>query len=300
MKFLRLLLCLILTSSAIVAQELNCVVKVNDTQVEGSEKRVFKTLERAVFEFMNNRRWTSDVYKPEERIECSIFINVTERVSTDQFKATIQISARRPVYNSSYYSTTFNHFDEDFDFQYLEYAPLDFNVNSHMSDLTSVLGFYAYMIIGFDYDSYAMKGGTVHFQNAQKIVNNAQISGLNGWKAFDGDKTRYWMVENILNDFFAPLRECQYNYHRNGFDMLSQNIEQGRKQIIISLQKLEPIHNSRPSSFIMQVFFNAKSDEVVHLMSEALPAEQNNIKNLLTKIDPGNTSKYQNIGKNDR
>ena len=287
---------LVLPGPAVKAQELNCSVQINADQIQGTQDRVFETLEKAVFEFMNNRAWTDDIFKDHERIECGIFITLKERVSTNRYKGTIQISSRRPVYGSSYHSPMFNYFDADVEFEYLEFAPLDFNISTHMNNLTSILGFYAYMIIGLDYDAFSLKGGTPYFQNAQKIVNNAQGAPEKGWKAFEGDKNRYWMVENILNDFFSPLRECLYYYHLKGLDTFHKDIDGGRKIVVSSLQGLQKIHNARPSSFALQFFFNAKADEVVNIFSEALPGEQQQMRVLLTKIDPGNSSKYDNIG----
>jgi hypothetical protein len=282
---------------ALFAQELNCIVKINADQIQGTQDRVFETLEKALFEFMNNRRWTTDNFKDNERIECSIFITLSERVSNNRYKGTIQINSRRPVYGSSYYSPMFNFFDGDLEFEYLEFAPLDFNISTNLDNLTSVMAFYAYLIIGLDYDSYSLQGGTPYYQLAQRIVNNAQGAPEKGWKAFESDRNRYWMAENLLNDFFSPLRECLYNYHLKGFDTFHKDVDAGRKTVLNSLQGLQKIHNVRPSSFALQFFFNAKSDEVVNLLSEALPGEQQQMQVLLTKIDPGNAAKYEKIGK---
>lgn len=287
----------LLTWQASRAQELNCVVKVNAKQIVGTQTRVFETLEKAIYQFMNNTRWTSDQYKVEERVECQILINLNERVSQNRFKGTIQVSSRRPVYNASIYSTMFNYQDENLEFNYVEFTPLEFNINSDLNNLTSVLAFYAYMILGLDYDSFSLKGGTTHFQNAQKVVGNAQSSQFQGWKAFESDRNRYWMVENILNDFYSPVRTCLYDYHLNGMDVLVSDVDAGRQKVLASLSSLERIHNSRPSSFVMQYFFNAKSDEIINLFSEAPAPEQQQVKRLLIKIDPGNSSKYENIGK---
>ena len=278
------------------AQELYCVVKVNAKQIQGTETRIYENMEKDIYEFMNNTRWTTDVFKAEERIECSIFITLNNR-NSNIFSGTIQISSRRPVYNTSYYSTMFNHFDEFFSFSYTEFAPLEFNQNSHISNLTSVLAFYAYIIIGLDYDSYELKGGSKYLDLAQKIVNNAQSEPSEGWKAFESDKNRYWLAENLNNDFYSPIRECYYNYHFKGLDLMQQNTDEGRKVISTALNGLEKIHQARPSSYIMKVFFNAKADEVINIFSEGLPPERNQISVLCTKLDPGNAAKYDKIVK---
>lgn len=277
-----------------MAQELNCIVTVNAKQIRTTETRIFESLQKDVYEFMNNTKWTSDAFKPEERIECSIFITLNER-NSNLFSGTIQVTARRPVYNSSYHSTLFNHLDESFTFTYIEFAPLEFNKNTHMTNLTSVLAFYAYIIIGLDYDSFSLKGGAEALDQALKIVNNAQAEQSEGWKAFESDRNRYWIAASLNDNFYAPLRDCYYNYHYKGLDMMQQNTELGRKNITNALNGLEKIHQARPSSFIMKVFFNAKADEVINIYSEALPAEKNQISTLCTTLDPGNAAKYDKI-----
>ena len=284
----------ILFPIVIQAQELNCVVKINAKQIQGTETRIYENMEKDIYEFMNNTKWTKDIFKEEERIECSIFITLNTR-SSNIFEGTIQISSRRPVYNSSYYSTMFNHLDEDFRFTYTEFSPLDYNENSHLTNLTSVLAFYAYIVIGLDYDSYSLKGGKQYLDRALKIVNNAQGETSEGWKAFESDRNRYWMAQNLNDDFFSPLRECIYNYHRNGLDKMQQDTDLGRKNILDALTGLEKIHQARPSSFIMKVFFNAKADEVVNIFKGGLPPEKNQASVLFTKLDPGNAAKYDKI-----
>ncbi len=276
------------------AQELNCVVKVNYQQIQGTETRVFEAMEKDIYNFMNNTKWTKDVFSNEERIECSIFITLGTR-NQNQYDATIQVSSRRPVYNSSYYSTLLNHLDEDFSFMYSEFAPLEFNKNSHITNLTSVLAFYAYIIIGLDYDSFSQKGGNPYLDQALKIVNNAQSEISEGWKAFQSDRNRYWLANALNDNFYDPLRDCYYTYHMQGLDMMQQNPDQGRKNIVSALNGLNKIHQARPSSFIMKVFFNAKVDEVVNIFSEGTPQEKNQMSVLCTTLDPGNSQKYDKI-----
>lgn len=276
------------------SQELNCVVQVNSKQIQGTETRVFENMEKDIYEFMNNTKWTSEIFKNEERIECSMFITLSNR-NNNLYEGTIQISARRPVYNSSYYSTMFNHLDENFTFTYTEFAPLEFNKNSHLTNLTSVLAFYAYIIIGLDYDSFELRGGDKYLDQAQKIVNNAQGEQSEGWKAFESDRNRYWLANALNDNFYLPIREAYYNYHMKGLDQMQQNPDLGRKNIVTALQGLDKVHQARPSSFLMRVFFNAKVDEVVNIFSEAPPAEQNEISMLCTKINPGNAQKYDKI-----
>lgn len=277
-------------------QELNCAVQVLSPQIQGTtDKRILETLQSSIFEFMNNTKWTKDVFQLDERIECSITITVNEKLSTDEFRGTIQIQSRRPVFKSSYNSTLFNWSDNDFQFKYLEYQAMDFSETVHMSNLTSVLAYYAYVIIALDYDSFALNGGTPFFQKAQTIVNNASNAPEKGWKGFEGTKNRYWLIENTMNPIFAPLRECMYVYHRNGLDLLVSDKDGARNTVAESIKLLQRVHRDRPGSFNLQLFFNAKSDELVNIFSISYPDEKSKVVNMLAEIDPGNANKYQKI-----
>lgn len=267
----------------------------NHSQIQGSDKSIFEAMQKAIFEFMNNRKWTNHVYKNAERIECSIFINITEQVSTNQFKATIQVQSSRTIYKTSYQSTLLNHLDKDFEFKFNEFDPLEYSENSFLNNLTSVLAYYANICIAMDYDSFSLLGGTKYLQKAQAIVGNAQGAQEPGWKAFEGERNRYWLVENFLHKNYAPLRECIYRYHRKGFDIMAENTNKGREEVYSSLLLLDRVYERKPGSFQLQVFFNAKSNEIVELFSEGLPKEKTGITNLLTKIDPNNLSKYNKI-----
>ena len=294
-KYLILVLLILIVAPA-KAQELNCVVTVNSRQIEGSEKTTFQAMERSIREFVNNRRWTNDVFKTTERIECSILINLTEQLSQGEFKGSIQITASRPIYGTSYNTTLFNHNDGDFQFRFQQFDVLDFSQTAHLSNLTSVLAYYIYIIIGLDYDSFSLKGGTPYFQKALAIVNNAQGAQELGWKAFESSTNRYWLVENMLDTRFSPLRVCMYKYHREGFDILSEKTDEGRGKVTEALQELAKVHQAVPNSFNLRVFFNAKSEEIIKLYStKAFPEEKTRIVNLLNQIDPANTNRYAKI-----
>ena len=287
---------LVLISVPAFAQELNCQVQVLSPQIQGTaEKRILQTLETSVFEFMNNTKWSKDVFQLDERIECTITITISDKISTDEYKGTIHVQARRPVYMSSYNSTLLNWNDNDFQFKYLEYQAMDFSETVHMSNLTSVLAYYAYVILGMDYDSFSLNGGTPFFQKAQTIVNNASNAPEKGWKGFEGTKNRYWLIDNMMNPIFAPLRECMYVYHRTGLDILVSDKDAGRSSISESLNLLQRVHRDRPGSFNLQLFFNAKSDELVNIFSVSYPDEKSKVVNILTEIDPANSNKYQKI-----
>ena len=277
------------------SQELNCEVEVNASQIQLSDKRIFETLETEIFSFMNTTKWTDDQFTFDERIECSIFINITERVSNERFKATIQVQSRRPVYNSSYNSVVLNILDRDFEFTYLEYQAFEFSVNTFSTNLTSVLAYYAFVIIAFDYDTFSEEGGTPYFRLAQTVVNNAQTTSEAGWRAFDGDRNRYWLVENILSQTFNPLRKTAYTYHRKALDTMTEDMESATGTILKSLEDLKTIHSIKPSSYNMQVFFRAKVDELVNIFSKATNPQKAQFLQLVNKIDPANGKKYQKI-----
>lgn len=298
MKKLVVFVLVIMAFGRATAQELNCQVQVVSPQIQGTtEKRIFENLQKAVFEFMNNTKWTTDIYSIEERINCSMFINVTEKISNDEYKATLQIQSTRAVFKSSYNTVLLNHNDADFQFRYIEFQPMDFTINQHMSNLTSVLAYYAYVILAMDYDSFSLKGGQPWWQKAQTIVANAQNTVEKGWKSSESTKNRYWLVENMLQPLFEPMRTCIYKYHRLGFDVMYADVAEGRAAVLEALQGLEAIHNQRPLSFPLQIFFNAKSDEIVKLFSGGLQEEKSKVVPLLQKIDPGHGLVYQNINR---
>ena len=280
-------------------QELNCNVQVISQQIQGTNKQVFETMQTAIFEFMNNKVWTNHVYAPEERIECNILINFSEQISADEFKGTIQVQSRRPVYNSSYNTVLLNYMDNNFHIRYVEYEPLEFNENTFTSNLTSILAFYAYMIIGLDYDSFGFEGGTEFFNMAERVVNNAQNAPQKGWKAFDAksNRNRYWLIKNMLDDDYSPIRQFTYQYHRLGLDVMSEKPDEGRAQIAESIKLLQEIFREKPDPFmhLLQVVIDAKSTEFVQVFSESFAEEKNRVYAILSEIDPSNSSRYEKI-----
>jgi len=295
MKRLFLLAFLILHVSASFAQELNCTVQIQSPQLSDVEKRLFETLRTSITEFLNNTRWTNDIFRTDERIECSMVIIVNEKLSVDEFKGTIQVQSRRPVFKTSYNSLMINYLDQDFSFKYTEFQPLEFNENAYISNLTSVLAYYAFIIIGLDYDSFSSEGGTPYYQKAQQVVNNAQGSGERGWRAFESQRNRYWLAENLANPNFKNLRLCLYQYHRLGLDVMSTDLEKGRSVCFDALDLLNKVHQISPLSFLMQQFFVAKSDEVVSMFSNAPADQKAKLVPTLTRVDPANNVKYIKI-----
>jgi hypothetical protein len=289
----------LLLSQNISSQELNCQVSVVSVQVQGTtEKQIFEQLQKSIFEFMNNTRWTKDNFTVNERIDCSVLINVTQKLSADDYMATIQIQSRRPVYKSSYFSPTVNYIDENFVFKYQQFQQLEFNLNTFQNNITSVLAYYAYIIIGNDYDTYSNLGGTEYFQKAQLIVTNAQSAAESGWKSFESQKNRYWIVENALQPVFQPIRECMYKYHRLGLDIMFDKADDGRKEILKSIDLLSGVYKNRPASFAMELFFDAKVTEVVNIFSKGNPDEKTKAVEILTTVDPANSNKYFKIQEN--
>jgi len=278
-----------------IAQELNCQVSVLTPQLQETNKQIYETMQSQIREFMNSRKWTGDNFENNERIECSITLTINERVNTDNFKATLQVQSRRPVYKSSYNSPMINHQDQEFNFRYVQDQILEFDENSIGTNLTAGLAYYAYIIIGLDYDSYSPDGGTPYFLKAQTIVSNAQQLNERGWKAFENQHNRFWLVENLLNGQFRPMRTCIYKYHRLGFDKMSTDIDGARATVFEALKSLRPVYDNKPGSFLMQFFFTAKSDEIVSLFKEGTPEEKTQVMQLLNLIDPGNIAKYNTI-----
>ena len=277
------------------AQELFCNIQVNASQIQTSDRKVFQTLQTAIYEFVNNTKWTSASIKNEERIECTFLINIKKKVSNDEYKASIQIQSTRPIYGTSYKSTMLNYLDNNFRFRYLEYQSLEFNENTHLSNLTSVLAYYVYIVLGLDFDTFSEYGGAPYFIKAQNIVNNAQNAREIGWKAFESDKNRYWLVHDLLDTRYEEIHNCYYRYHRVGMDILSEKTDDARYEITEALEELRGIYRDNPSAFILKIFFDAKADEITKIYSEAFPNEQARIIKLLTEIDPANSAKYQAI-----
>lgn len=286
-----------LICTGIRAQELNCRVTVISPQISNVEKSIFDAMEEQIQDFLNGRKWTTDFFELEERIECNLQITINEAVSQTQFRGSFQVQSSRPVYNADYKSPVLLVNDKDIDFTYLQSSLLQFSLAEHRDNLSSLLAYYAYMVIGLDYDTYSLEGGTELLLNCQTIVANAQNSSSPGWKASEGQQNRYWLIENLLSQTFKPLRKCLYEYHRLGFDKLYSNLETGRKTIGDVLLGLRSIHKIRPASYNLQVFFMAKSDEIVNLFEPDEVADEEKIRlyNLLVSIDPGNIAKYDKM-----
>ena len=294
---LLIILFLVASQSMLLAQELRCNISISAQKIQGANRTLFETMQSDLYEFMNNRKWTDHQYAMDERIECNFFINLDEQISSDEFKGSIQVQARRPVYGSSYETILLNIKDNDFQAKYVEYQTLEFNETSNKDNLTNILAYYAYTILGMDYDSFSPEGGSEYFQKAQTIVNNSQNAREKGWKAYESERNRYWLVENILNKSYSGFRSCTYQYNRQGLDIMSDKSAEGRAAIAESLKSIQKVFRARPSLYILQVFFDAKSDELVNIFSKSFPDERNRVLVILNECDPSNGSKYEKIQK---
>ena len=284
-----------LISLPVYSQEFKCNIQVLSQQIQGTNKQVFRTMQTAINEFMNTRRWTDHVYSYDERIECTFLFNLTEQISADEFRGTLQVQASRPVYNSSYNTVLLNFKDDDVQFKYVEYQTLEFNETATPTNLTGLLAYYAYLILGLDYDTFAMDGGTPYFAKAESIVNKMQNSNVQGWKAYESRDNRYWLIENILNNAYSPVRECLYRYHRLGLDKMSDKLTESRTEIAESLRLLQQAYRAKPGAFILKIFFDAKSDELVNIFTESFTDEKKRVYNILSEVDPANIKKYNKI-----
>jgi hypothetical protein len=290
-----LILALIYSSFGAIGQEFRCNVSVSSSRVEGTYKQVFESMRTDIYEFMNNRKWSDNVFTTDERIECTIFIQITEQVSSDEFKGTIQVQMNRPIFNSSYNSPLLNIKDNDLQFRYVEFQPMEFDETSNSNPLTNILAYYANVILGFDYDTYSPLGGSAYFQKARDIVNRSQNAREKGWRAFEGNFNRFWLIENLTNKAYGPFRELLYRYHRLGLDVMAEKPDIGRSEIADALKNMQRVYRSKPDTYVNRIFFDAKSDELVNIFSKGSTDEKGRVMVILTECDPSNTGKYEKI-----
>lgn len=290
---------------AVSAQELNCKIKIGHDKILNTDPQIFTSMERTIMEFMNTRKWTSDEWAPTERIDCNILINLTAKDAGDQdlYTATLSIQATRPVYNSGYTSPLINYMDRDVTFQYSQFTQLQFDdnrvtgPNPMQSNLTAILAYYAYLVIGLNYDSFAPNGGNNMLKKAQNIVNNAPEQGtaIHGWKAFEEKRNRYWIVDQLLSPRFENLRKYWYSYHREGMDIMYNKAAEGKAKVLAGIKTMSQLQKENPSATIIQFFFTAKSDELMRIVSQASREERTQYIPLLSAMDVTNAAKYNNL-----
>lgn len=290
-----LLLLLITFCGTVSGQELNCRVTINSEQVQTSDRQIFDDMETAFQQFLNDTEWSPDVFESNERINCNIIITLQNTQTLGNFTGTAQIQTARPVYNSNYESILLNYADRDWQFDYVESQPLNFNDNTYTSNLTSLLAFYAYLILGVDYDSFGNLSGTTYLQQALAVVNNAQTSNRPGWDALGSTRNRYWLIENLTNQQMQSIREGIYEYHRIALDQFEDDPAKSREVILGVLQKLQAVKRIYPNSILVITFLDAKTDELIKIFSDGDLNTRRQAFELMTSLDPSKRSQFEQI-----
>lgn len=294
----HLLIILIYFPGIIFAQELNCRVEINAERIQSTERSVFQDMEIAFAEFLNTTKWTDDDFTQDEKINCNLIITLLPEESdpsVGRFSASVQVLSSRPVYNTNYETVLFNFADRDWSFEYVAAQPLQFNENAFLSNITSLLAYYAYIILGFDYDSFSELGGDPYFQKAWQIVTNAQQSGYPGWEQFNSVRNRYWLAENLLNSQLEPVRKAYYDFHLKGLDIFYDQPEEARSNVLEGLKKVLNANQARPRSILTISFMDAKSNELNQIFSEGDLGVRRSAYNILINIDPTKREKFQSM-----
>jgi hypothetical protein len=296
-KFLIISILLFLVS-ALGAQEFLCKIQIQHKQIQGVDPSVFESMEKAFFDFMNNRKWSDNTFQIEERIECTMVFTINQAAQGgDEFSGTLNIVLQRPVYGTDYNSVILNLVDKDLQFKYTPFQLMEYSDNTYSDNLTQILAYYAYMMLGFDFDTFAPEGGTPYFEKARAVVSVAQNSDYPGWQVFEGPKNRAQLIENVLNTSYKSLRQMMYDYHRLGLDVMSEKVETGRQVITASLDNLKSVFEKRPNLYYLQVILEAKRQEIIGIYSEATPAEKVAMLNIMKEVDTPYASRYEEVMK---
>lgn len=292
---IRLIILILIASCGVhsFAQELNCRVVIDHTQVNLSDPSVFKEMESDFAEFMNNRRWTTDEFQVYERINCNLLITITSSPSVGVYEATVQIISARPIFGTDYETIMLNFADRDWAFSYVPSRPIQYNENSFTDNISSLLAFYAYVIVAMDYDSFSPLGGSAHYQQAYRIVNNAQQSNYPGWQQLGSTRNRYWLIENLQNPSLEPIRRALYSYHRLGLDVYREKPDEARNVIAEALQGIQGANRARPRSILTISFIDSKATELVSLYATGSPTVRKKVYGILTSIDPSKTEQFK-------
>lgn len=296
MKFRRFiaLLALLAFFTQGSAQELLCVVDIQ-APTQGSDKQVYEQMKEAITKYINFRKWTGLTYEPEERIKCRMQFIISDRPAIDEFRGTLQVQLIRPTYNSSYETMVLNIKDQNIYFKFTAFQPLEFSENNYIDELTSILNYYAYMIVGFDNETFKLSGGTPYFEKAQNIVNLAAGNGGSGWRNYDGSQNRYWLVTDMLDNGLKSIHNVLYVYHRQGLDQMERNPNLARKTIVAALREMEKLNKRYPGKYITRVFLFAKSAEIVEMFKKADLADKRSLIQIMDVLDPANSSDYQAV-----
>ena len=295
MKQIILSLFALTLTLAVSAQELRCRVQVNSSLIQGTNKQIFTTLEKDLNELMNNRKWSNATYATSERIESSFTITIKNYSGGDSFTGELQVQARRPVFNSTYFTTLFNFRDQNFNFTYVESQPLETYERQTSNNLLAMLYFYSYIILGYDADSFSKLGGSPFFHRAEEIAYAMQSSTETGWKAFESDRNRYALINGILDEKLSPVRELYYAYHRLGLDIMSENVDNGRAKIASSLMVLRQANSDRLYNIAITSFLDSKIDEIADIFSNGQPKEKSDVYALLLDIAPSMQKRFDKI-----
>ncbi|TVR76680.1 MAG: DUF4835 family protein [Saprospirales bacterium] len=286
----------LLFSNLLSGQELNVQLRVATPQIQATDPQIFRNLENDLNDFLNNRTWTDLRYEPSERINVTFQLTIQEELDNNQFTAELAIQATRPVFNSDYETTILNHMDRDVKFIYNEGQVIQISPNSYLDNLSALLTFYGYLIIGLDYDTFVPLGGEPYFRLAESVVNtvpSSEAGNFKGWRAGDGNRNRYWITENLMNPRVIAFREAIYQYHREGLDMCHKNAESCRANILAALQSVEEVHRAYPNSMITQMFTSSKGREIVDIFAKGTREERNQVYQILARLDPANINVYR-------
>ena len=280
------------------AQEFLCKVQIQYQQVGGVDPSVFESMEKAIFEFMNNRKWSNYNFKIEERIECTLIFTIQNaKQGGDEFSGTLNVVLQRPVYGSDYNSVILNLVDNDVQIIYTPYQPMEYADNTFSDNLTQLLAYYAYLMLAIDLDTFSPEGGNTMYEKTMAVVQSAQNTNYKGWQAFDGPRSRYQVVENLMNSSYKDLRGFLYDYHRLGLDVMNENLDGGRTEITKSLGYLKTVYDKRPDLYALQIMLEAKRNEIISIFEEATPAEKVAMINTMSAVDPPNGTKYEAVNK---
>lgn len=290
-----------LAASSLQAQDLQANITVLADRVPPTtDRKIFQTLQSSLNNFLNNRKWANETFQTNERIACNFLLNISSAGDNNTFQATLTVQAGRPVFNSTYQSPLINFNDGSFSFRYVEFQTLDFNESRvqgsepFSANLTAEFAYYIYIILGLNFDSYSLRGGDPYYQKALNIVNNAPDSrDITGWKAFDGVRNRYWLIENLTNSKYTLIHDAFYSYYRSGLDQMYDKDAEGRSSVLNALNMLNTINTETPNTMIMQFFFQGKSGELAKIFQKSPPDEKSRALDLLTKLDITNINKYK-------
>ena len=294
------LICIVYFSQA---QEIQARLTVTSSKISSQvDKKIFQTLQTALTNFVNNRKWSNDAYKPGEKIQCNFLLSVEQDAGNNIYKGKLTVQAARPIFNTTYDSPIINFFDDNVTFRYVEFQPIEFNENRVQgndpvaANLPAIFAYYINLILGFDYDSFSLRGGDIYFQKAWNIVNNAPEAGdISGWKPFESQRNRYWLAENMNNNRLALIHDVLYSYYRMGLDLFYDNEDAGRMGVMNSINYLNTINSENPNSMILQFFFQGKSNELVKIFSKANAEMKGRAKSILEKLDITNASVYKQL-----